>query len=114
MIVVLNCSTSWSKNNIARSFTGDGESNDTLVTVPISAIKIANAKMVELKYEKEINTKLRTIIANDSLIQAGLNNEIQFIKEDNNKKLSKIKKQRNIFIGTTIGASLLFLVLLAK
>lgn len=111
MIVVLNCSTSWCQNDTIPS-TGVGEQADSLILVPISAIKTANSKMVELKYEKEINNNLRAIISNDSLIIDGLNTTIDNINTEHNKKIRKVKRQRNAFIGSTVGVSLLLLLLL--
>lgn len=121
-IVVLNCSTSWCQNKVNKSgvepdilpSTGVEEQTDTLVSVPISFIKIANGKMTELKYEKEINANLRQIVHNDSLIIYGLNYELNNCAEISEYKIKKIRKQRNILIGTTIGAAALSLLLLLK
>ena len=102
MIVVLSYSTSWCQNNVIPS---TGELSDSLVLVPIEAIKIANSKMIELKYQKEINDSLRSIISNDSAI-------ISKYKELTNKKdrtINKIKKQRNSIV---FGSAILILLAL--
>lgn len=102
MIVVLSYSTSWCQNNVIPS---TGELSDSLVLVPIEAIKIANSKMIELKYQKEINDSLRSIISNDSAI-------ISEYKELTNKKdrtIKKVKKQRNSIV---FGSAILILLAL--
>lgn len=105
---------SWSQNNDTISFTGEQQQIDTFVLVPTSALRIANAKMIELKYEKEINEELRKVIINDSTIIKKLQISLENNAIEYNTKIKKIKKQRNIFIGTTAGVSLLFLLLLLK
>lgn len=102
MIVVLSYSTSWCQNNVIPS---TGELSDSLVLIPIEAIKIANSKMIELKYQKEINDSLRSIISNDSAI-------ISEYKELTNKKdrtIKKVKKQRNSIV---FGSAILILLAL--
>lgn len=89
-------------------FTGVLEQGDTLIEVPISTIKIANSKMVELKYQKEINSNLKQVVVNDSIIISGLKNNLLY--EQNTVK--KYKKQRNIAGGAGIGALLLAILAL--
>ena len=57
MILLLwTCSTSWCQSNLADSIPLTGKEMQTdSVLVPISALRVANAKMIELQYEKEIN-----------------------------------------------------------
>ena len=122
MIVVLNCSTSWCQNKSVKGgvepdilpSTGVEEQTDTIVSIPISFIKVANSKMIELKYEKEINANLREIIYNDSLIIDELKYEVNNCADFTKQKVKKFKRQRNILIGTTIGAAALSLLLLLK
>lgn len=106
-IVLLSCSTSWCQTNHIPS-TGEVTETDTMVYVPISAIKKANAKMIELKYEKEINENLRKIVSNDSIVI----NDLNKILEDNTKYIKKLRTQRNIFIGTTSVLSVILLIVL--
>lgn len=121
-IVLLNCSTSWCQSKSPKGgvepdaipSTGYVEQTDSLVTIPISFIKIANSKMVELNYEKEINTKLKEIIANDSLIVSGLSTELNNCAREADIKIRKIRKERNIFIGVSAGVSVLFLLLMLR
>ena len=63
--------------------------------------------MVELKYQKEINANLKQVVANDSIIIKGLQNNI--IVEQNKSK--KYKRQRNIAGGA--GISLLILLIIS-
>ncbi|MBO7693030.1 MAG: hypothetical protein J6Y28_09625 [Acholeplasmatales bacterium] len=121
-IVVLNCSTSWCQSRVSKGgvepdtipSTGVLEQTDTVVAIPISFIKIANSKMVELKYEKEINSNLIEVVKNDSLVISGLEYELNNCLENKEVEVKRIRKQRNIFIATTIGAALVSLLVLLK
>lgn len=108
MIVLLSYSTSWCQNNTTIPFTGVLEEGDTLIEVPISTIKIANSKMIELKYEKQINANLKEVVLNDSIIINGLQNNVLY--EQN--KAKKYKKQRNIAGGASIGLLLLSILIM--
>lgn len=102
MIVLLNYSNSWSENSIISSTGGVPDS----VLVAVDDLRAANAKMVELKYEKEINADLRQIVKNDSIA-------IVALREDNAAiaaQAKKYKKQRNITGGTGIGVLLLLII----
>lgn len=109
MIVQLNCSMSWSMNDRATFPTGGLLPPDS-VLISIEDLKIANAKMLELKYEKEINCDLRQIVSGDSIIIRTLNQRIDRINSDNKKSIQKVKTQRNILGGTSIGAILLLIL----
>lgn len=121
-IALLSCSTSWCQNRVSKGgvepdtipSTGGLEQTDTVVSIPISYIKIANSKMVELKYEKEINKSLRQVISNDSLIIDGINTELDNCLRESDIKVRQIKKERNIFIGTTIASVIVTILLLVK
>lgn len=71
---------------------------DDSVLVSYNDLRNANAKMIELKYTKEINSKLKDIIKNDSIIQVKQANIIN----TTNKKVKRLKKERNIFGGISI------------
>lgn len=83
------------------------QTNDS-VLVSIDAIRIANAKMIELKYQKEINSNLFNIIKNDSI---EINNLTYKLKESeyNNNLLNKQK--RNV-INISICSNVILLALL--
>ena len=106
MIVLLSCSTSWCQNNASIPFTGVVEQGDTLIEVPISTIKIANSKMIELKYEKQINQNLKEVVLNDSIIIKGLENNVAVEKQ----KTKKAKTQRNVAGGAGIGLLILLII----
>lgn len=87
--------------------------------VSIEALKTANAKMIELQYEKEINTNLKNIIKNDSIINYELKelcNEYYntTLKFENmyQKDTKKLKKQRNILGSTSVGLLIITIILL--
>lgn len=96
MTVLLSCSTSWCQNeNHQISFTGELTSRNDSVLVSYDDLRKANAKMVELKYQKEINDSLRSIIKNDAKIISGYNGNINVLQ----KQIREVKRQRNCVIG---------------
>lgn len=116
IVLLLNYSISWCQNDTILS---TGELEQDSVLVPISALRVANAKMIELKYEKNINENLRQIIRNDSTIINALENNILaciYEKEqqevDYEKELAIIKRQRNTAIGIGSGSSAVLLTIL--
>lgn len=113
IVLASTCSYSWCQNNINDSISLTGEEvHIDSVLVPISALRVANAKMIELKYEKEINEQLRRIIQTDSNIIDALSTNLTACEMNTEIKVAQIKKQRNIAIGAGSGTSLLFLILL--
>ena len=99
MTVLLACSTISSSRNYSSSSTG-GLGNDS-VKVAISDIRKANVKLVQLKYEQEINASLKEIIHNDSIIICNKNVDNKTLTD----QVKKLKKQRNITccgVGVTI------------
>ena len=68
MIVLLSCLSSWSENNAHIPSMGDVSQDSVLIAV--DDLRVANAKMIELKYEKEVNNSLREIVKNDSIVQS--------------------------------------------
>lgn len=109
MIVLLSiCSTSWSQNDNTRH-------NGDSALIAIDAIRVANAKMIELKYEKEINANLLEVIRTDSIIINNLQNDVECCKYDAELEIKKIKKQRNkaivagvVTTGCLVGLMILF------
>lgn len=119
MIALLNCSTSWCQSNDVDTLSSTGvlDSNDSTVIVPISVIKQANVKLIELKYEKEINSELRNIIINDSVIIEGLKQNEEFYKAlatNKEKELKKVKLQRKLLSYFGIAASVVAIVFAVK
>ena len=96
MTVLLSCSTSWCQNdNATISSTGELTASPDSVLIAFDDLRKANAKMVELKYEKEINDSLRSIIKNDNIIMREYSSNIDALK----KQIIQAKKQRNLAVG---------------
>jgi hypothetical protein len=58
--------------------------------------------MVELKYQKEINDSLRSIIKNDDIIMREYSRNVDALK----KQVKQVKRQRNLAIGGGVLATL--------
>ena len=96
MIVLLSCSTSWCQNdNATISSTGELTASPDSVLIAFDDLRKANAKMVELKYEKEINDSLRSIIKNDDIIMREYSSNVDALK----KQITQAKKQCNLAVG---------------
>ena len=103
MIVLLSCSTSWCQNDNAKiSSTGELINTPDSVLISFDYLRKANAKMVELKYEKEINDSLRSIIRNDDIIMREYSRNVDALK----KQVKQTKRQRNLAIGGGVLATL--------
>ena len=95
MIVLLSCSTSWCQNdNATISSTGELTASPDSVLIAFDDLRKANAKMVELKYEKEINDSLRSIIKNNDIIMREYSRNVDALK----KQIIQVKKQRNLAV----------------
>ncbi len=95
MIALLNCSTSWCQNeNYHISSTGERTAIPDSVLISYNDLRKANAKMVELKYQKEINDSLRSIIKNDDIIMREYSRNVDTLK----KQIKQTKRQRDIAI----------------
>lgn len=113
MIVLLSCSINLLASNTNMNHTylsTGGVVVEDSVLVSYNDLRLANSKLIELDYEKKINTTLRSIIVNDSII-------IQHYKSSNaliNKSYKKAIRQRNIAIGGGVVFSIVTLLLLLK
>jgi hypothetical protein len=65
-------------------------------------------KLIELKYEKEINDSLRSIIVNDDKIIRAYNSKVNELQ----KQVSQVKRQRNLAGWGGIGAAILLAITL--
>lgn len=112
MIVLLSYSTSWCQNDNAKnSSTGELINTPDSVLISFDDLRKANAKMVELKYQKEINDSLRSIIINDDKIIRQYSSNVNSLT----KQAIQLKKQRNYAIGGGgIVALLLVITLMIK
>ena len=115
-IVLLSYSINLYANNYHISSTGEVVQEDS-VCISYDDLKVVNGKLIELKYEKETNNILRTIIRNDSLIidtltikNIRLTSDIQKL----NKSNKKYKKQRNIGFGVGIIGIIITSLMLIK
>ena len=107
MIVLLSYSTSWCKNeNDTIPSTRELITRTDSVLISFDDLRKANAKMVELKYEKEINDSLRSIIINDDKIIREYNDYTNSLT----KQITQVKRQRNIASGIGIGSILLMVI----
>lgn len=106
MIALLGCSISLSANNTdvdsLHLSTGDVVQSKDSVLISYDDLRRANAKLIELDYEKQINSNLRNIVSNDSIVIR----DYQVLNEKINKDCKKAIRQRNIAIG---GAAALFI-----
>ena len=107
MIVLLSCSTSWCQSKSCISSTGEQFGKADSVLISYKDLRVVNAKLIQLKYEKEINDSLRVIINNDDKIIKEYNNNIKIL----NTNINKVIKQRNIIGlgGLVIIFSLIFI-----
>lgn len=107
MTVLLSYSTSWSKNDTDTiPSTGELAVTSDSVLIAIDDLRKANAKMVELKYEKEINDSLRSIVVKDDELIRIYDGNAQSLK----KQIIQVKRERNIAGGIGIGATLLLVI----
>ena len=109
MIALLSYSTSWCQSNVSLSSTGEQCGKSDSVLISYDDIRIVNSKLIQLKYEKEINDSLKVIINNDDKIIKEYNNNIKSL----NTKIKKVTTQRNIIsIGGIV--SILALIIFIK
>jgi hypothetical protein len=108
-IVLLSYSKSWCQTNTTTPILSTGEliKNNDSTLVSFDDLRKANAKMIELKYEKEINKSLRSIIANDENIIKEYDNNV------NNLKLQIIKETRKRKIVTIGGIAVSLALVIA-
>lgn len=106
MIVLLGCSINLSANNTdvdsLHPSTGEVVQPKDSVLISYDDLRLANSKLIELDYERQINNNLRCVISNDSIIIR----DYQVLNERINKDCKKVIRQRNIAIG---GAAALFI-----
>lgn len=104
-IVLLNCSISWCQNdNYTISSTGELTATSDSVLVAFDDLRKANAKMVELKYQKEINDSLRSIIVVDEKIMREYNDNVNALQ----KQIKQEVRKRKIagWLGVLVSVSL--------
>ena len=106
MIALLGCSINLSANNTdvdsLHLSTGEVVQPKDSVLISYDDLRLADSKLIELDYERQINSNLRCVISNDSIIIR----DYQVLNERINKDCKKVIRQRNIAIG---GAAALFI-----
>lgn len=113
MIVLLNCSISLfakSDVNAFNSSTGEVVNRNDSVLVSYDDLRLANSKLIQLDYEKKVNTKLRSIITNDSITLQNYKNINNRISNDCRKAIH----QRNIIFGVATLFFITTIILLVK
>ena len=110
MIALLSYSTSWSRDNATISPTGEVVNPDDSVMISIDDLRTANAKMIELEYEKAINTALRQHIDNDSNTIYLLTNQLRDADRRCKASIKKVKTERNVAGGIGVGAIILLIL----
>lgn len=116
MIALLSYSTSWCQSNVLLSSTGEQCGKSDSVLISYDDIRIVNSKLIQLKYEKEINDSLKVIINNDDKIIKEYNNNIKLLNNNIkllNNKINKLTTQRNV-IGLGGIISILSLIIFIK
>lgn len=109
MIALLSCSINLSSKSIPSTNPSTGQLEYDSVKVAISDLRKANAKLVELSYEKDINKNLRQIIVNDSILAEQARQRYLLL----DRSCKKIKKERNAaFGGASVAIVLLILSLI--
>lgn len=104
MIALCYCLNSWCQSDTTYIFS-KGEADSVLVSY--NDLRVANAKMTELKYEKAINDSLRKVIVIDNtLIESYRNQSYKYETEVN-----KTKRERNLatilgVAGTLVGLTI--------
>ena len=125
MIVLLGSySRSWCQskiNNVVHPPLGVN-TTDTVVSVPISMIKVANAKIIKSKLYKDIIEEQDSIISLQKLKYNTINNEIKILQynldntnkvNDNlNKSIERIKRNNRYLVGGGAVCAIAFVVCL--
>lgn len=125
MIVLLGSySRSWCQseiNNIVHPPRGVN-TTDTVVSVPISMIKVANAKIIKSKLYKDIIEEQDSIISLQKLKYNTINNEIKILQynldnsnkvNDNlNKSIERIKRKNRYLVSGGAVCAIAFVVCL--
>ena len=98
-------------DSVHSSFTGVRVS-DEYALVSYDALRIANAKMAELEYEKEINKNLKEIIVNDSIIINQYKQYIEVEEIEHKAEVKKLKKELYVTGGCGIGCFIILILVI--
>lgn len=103
MIALLNCSINLFANDNAILPTGERHNSNDSVLISYDDLRIANSKLIQLQYEKEINNELRNVVHNDSIVISEYEKENIKLKNDNDKAI-KDKNTYRITSATLVAA----------
>lgn len=106
MIALLSCSKCWCQSDTTQSLLRGGDS----VLISYSDLRIANTKMMQLKFANEKIDKLNNIVKLDSCEISALKNNLAISNTNNNK----LRKQRNILGGVSLAGIITTIILLVK
>lgn len=113
-VLLSSCFMSYAQSDTCNiSSTGGQECNDS-VLIPLDLIKVANGKMIELEYEKEINKNLVEIVHNDSIIIDVISDSLNNTEIRYKEEIKRVKKQRNVIggsLGATTAVSIILLII---
>ena len=113
MIALLGCSTNLYASNTTDYLnlsTGELVIPEDSVLISYNDLRIVNSKLIQLDYEQQINTNLRTIIKNDSIIIK----DYKVLNDRISKNRKKVVRQRNIAIGAGVLFFISSILLLVK
>lgn len=110
MIALLSCFMSLFANDSVFPSTGEVDNRIDSVLISYNDLRLANSKLVQLEYEKQINDNLRSIIANDSIII----NDYTNINKRLNNDCKKAIRQRNVCFGVGVVGIIASCLLLLK
>ena len=113
MIALLSYSTNLYANNptnYCNPSTGEHVELKDSVLIAYDDLRIVNSKLIQLEYEQQINSNLRNVIQNDSIIIR----DYKILNERINKDCKKAVRQRNIAIGSGALFFITSLILLVK
>lgn len=111
MIALLSCSINLFANDAAIPSTGERHNSNDSVLISYDDLRIANSKLIQLQYEKEINNELRNVVHNDSIIISEYKKENAKLKDDNNKAIKEKYAYR--ITSATLAASFVVSTLIA-
>lgn len=109
MTVLLSCSMNSLASEVDTISSTGVHSSDS-VLVAYNDLRKVNGKLIELKYEKEINNNLKEIIRNDSNAVRSLTNSLRSSELECSKRVDKVKRERNIS-NCISGVAIILLIL---
>ncbi len=107
---------SWSKSHESEHIpstgvvTGYYHNYDDSVLVSVEDLRTVVIKLIDLKYEKQINNSLKEVIKNDSIIIREDSIRYSMANTRYKESIKKVKRERNILGGVSIGTFILLVL----